>query len=169
MRSVSETTSEERELVVVQCALLGIEAREIEHIVDQRQKMGATVANVLGVFVVTGRAERAVKLRQQHIGKADHRVQRGAQFVAHRRQKGGFGAVGDRGLFERGDKIVRQLLQLCFRGFEFENVIAQALGFATAKLAQMMIQNRADKTEHDDEERQRERSAMARVPGATLP
>src|SRR3546814_1340930 len=65
----------------------GLGLREIEHVVDQAEKVAAAVVDVGGIFRIARVAERSQRLRLQDLGKADDRVQRRAQLVAHRSQE----------------------------------------------------------------------------------
>ena len=52
------------------------------------------LSGVAGVIDISGLRDRTQRLQGDHVAKADDRVERGAQFMAHRREKRCFCAVG---------------------------------------------------------------------------
>ena len=78
-RSSAVGQRERRDLEV---DLAGLDLREVEHVVDQRQQVarrGEDVVEVLGLLVV----DLAEQLLAQHLREAADRVQRGPQLVRH--------------------------------------------------------------------------------------
>ena len=73
----------------VEIELAGFSLREVEDIVDDPQQMRATVVDVGGIAVVLLIADFPEDFAAHHIGKADDRVERGAQLVTHRGKKSG--------------------------------------------------------------------------------
>ncbi|EKD39550.1 MAG: hypothetical protein ACD_75C00373G0005 [uncultured bacterium] len=63
---------------------------EIEDVVDQSEQIFTAAPNIFQIFLllVIDRAKQPV---EQHLGKTDHRIERGAQFMAHIGEKVGFG------------------------------------------------------------------------------
>ena len=68
--------------------------------------MVAAFVNVLDIFHILIRAQRAEILIPHDVGKAENGVQRGAQLMAHGGEEFRFGLVGDLGLVLRRDKLV---------------------------------------------------------------
>ena len=69
-----------------QLELAGLEARQVEHVVDQRKQVVAGGADVLELGELR-RVGRAAGLDLQQLGEAEHRVERRAQLVAHAREE----------------------------------------------------------------------------------
>ena len=80
----------------VQIQLAGVDPRQIEHLVDQVQKMLAALANETDIFGLP-RLERPGNPVLQHLGEAEDRIERRAQFVAHIGEELRFGDVGGLG------------------------------------------------------------------------
>ena len=74
---------------------------EIEHVVDQREEVISGVADIsqIALLAVGGRGR---ELLLEQVGKADDRVERCAQLVAHVREELGLVPVGGVGLLLRG-------------------------------------------------------------------
>ena len=107
----------ERDRLLVELVTAGLDARQVENLVDQAEQVHAGIVNVGGIFLVGRHRMLAEHFRLHHFGEAENGVERRAQFVAHLREEarlgdiGGFGAaarfVGDRlGLFELADQRV---------------------------------------------------------------
>src|SRR3546814_9338667 len=96
----------------------GLGLREIEHVVDQAEKVAAAVVDVGGIFRIARVAERSQRLRLQDLGKADDRVQRRAQLVAHRSQELRLCLARRGGRPERMDKARGRGLGLVEGGFQ---------------------------------------------------
>ena len=62
------------------------EAREVEHVVDQRKQVVAGSADVAELGELR-RVGRAAGLDLQQLGEAEHRIERRAQLVAHAREE----------------------------------------------------------------------------------
>ncbi len=60
-----------------------LDAGEVQKVVGQGQQMLAAIMDVVGVALVGGDAVGAEHLLRHHLGKAHHRVEGRAQFVAH--------------------------------------------------------------------------------------
>ena len=78
----------------------GLDLREVEDVVDDRQQRLAAVADGLGELALLV-VERRVEQQAAH---ADDGVHRRADLVAHRRQEGALGLVGG---FGRGAGLLR--------------------------------------------------------------
>jgi len=89
------------ENLFMQLGLAGVETGDVENVVNQRQQMRATFMNVAQIFFVARRAQRTKSLILHGLGKTQDRVQRSAQFMAHRGEEGGFGLAGGLGGFQR--------------------------------------------------------------------
>ena len=70
------------EHLFVQIQLAGVDARQIENLVDHVQKMLAALANETDIFGLP-RLERPGNPVLQHLGEAEDRIERCAQLVAH--------------------------------------------------------------------------------------
>src|SRR5206468_12101127 len=79
----------------VQLRLPRLELRDIEQVIDQRQQVLSVLGNDVHILTLVTGQHSAVTFEEQ-LGKAEDRVQRGAQLVAH---------VGK----ERGLVLVRSL------------------------------------------------------------
>ena len=125
----------ERHGVLAQFVASGLDARQVEDLVDERQKMLAARVDVGRIFLVGRHDVRAEQLALHHFGKAEDRVERRAQFVAHRREEARFREIGflravarlvryGLRLFEFGD----QLVLLRAEGDLAERCVVQAVG-----------------------------------------
>jgi hypothetical protein len=96
----------EPDVVDVDHQFAGLDGRQVEHLVDQGEQVAATLFDVIDVFPLL-HFQIAAVAAQQDLGEAENGVERGAQFVAHAREKFGFGAAGmvggDQGALEVGD------------------------------------------------------------------
>src|SRR5579863_5683341 len=108
-------------LIELELAVLGL--RQVEDVVDDLQKMCAAAVDIIDIGAVLLVAERAQHLALHHLGKADDRVERRAQFVAHRREEARFRAVRRLGLllgetqrFQRGAvALQRDAIEAAFK------------------------------------------------------
>ena len=107
----------ERDRFLVELVAAGLDARQIEDLVDEVEKVHAGIMDVAGVVLVRRHAVRPENLGLHHLGKTQDGVERRAQLVAHLGEEarlgdiGGFGAaarfVGDRfRLLELADQRV---------------------------------------------------------------
>ena len=71
---------------------------EIEYRIDHRQQMAAAAQDVVRIIAIARIAQPAEDFAGDDFGKADDRIERGAQFVAHIGEKAGLGGVGRFGL-----------------------------------------------------------------------
>src|SRR4029077_3563989 len=94
---VDRVAQVEHALVEIKLACLGL--RQVENIVDDLEQMRAAVVNIGNVGAIFFVRERAEYFAQDHLGKTDDRVQRGAQLVAHAGEEGRFRLVRRLGLF----------------------------------------------------------------------
>ena len=108
MRSASAISCGRIENLLDQFAMTGIEAGNIQNVIDQRQQMRAAGMDVVQIFLVARRAQRPAGLAQHGFGKAQHGIQRRAQFMAHRGQEGGLGFAGCLGRFQRRRRARRR-------------------------------------------------------------
>ena len=72
----------------------GLDPRHVEDVVDDAEQVGAALVDVLAVFVVFRRAERAEHARLHDLREADDGVERRAQLVADIGEELGLGPVG---------------------------------------------------------------------------
>ncbi len=98
----------------------GLDFRQIQHLIDERQQMLAAALNNRQTLP---RLRRQIRRMRQQLGKAENRVERGAEFVAHIGEKRAFGVIGGIGLARgflqlrvRGGQIAGALIH---KGFEF--------------------------------------------------
>ena len=115
--------------------LARLDARQVEHVVDQREQMRAGVLDVLDALELRHR-RRPGGVEAQQLGEAEHRVEGSAQLVAHARQELGLGAVGR---FER-----RPCLALGTRDVQRGDV-AQDHGHEDAALGDQLRERRLER------------------------
>ena len=84
----------------------GVELGHGQDVVDQLQHMVAAVQDVRCVVAVSRLADRAKGLFGDDFAEADHRIERRAQLMAHRREEPGFGFAGLVGGILRGPQII---------------------------------------------------------------
>jgi len=70
----------------------GADLGQIENVVDQLQQMLPAGVEIVGVFEIFAVADRPQDFVGDDLGKADHRIERRAQLVAHIGEEFGFGA-----------------------------------------------------------------------------
>ena len=85
--------------LVLQSELAGLDLRDVEDVVDEREEMLAGAENILGVFGVARDADRPHRLILDDLGEADDRVQGRAQLMAHIGEELRFRLVGGLGAF----------------------------------------------------------------------
>ena len=90
----------------------GLDARDVEHLIDERQQMPPGARDVLDALRLAGR--RFVELEE--LGEAEYRVHRRAQLVAHARKEFAIRAVRSFGLFARQADAGLRALALDRRG-----------------------------------------------------
>ncbi|KFB69802.1 MAG: hypothetical protein CAPSK01_000515 [Candidatus Accumulibacter vicinus] len=108
----------EVELDGVHHAAPGFDARQLQHVVDEGEQMLATAMHSGQVLPLSWRELFATDpgVAQQHVGEAQHGVQRRAQFVAHVGQEGALGLVRRLGrILGLGQRF--RLLGQCARAF----------------------------------------------------
>ena len=121
----------QRDRFLVELVAPGLDAREVEDLVDQAEQVDAGVVDVVRVILVGAHGVGAEQLVLHHLGKAEDGVERRAQLVAHLgeeprlRDVGGFRVtarlVGFRlGLLELADQ--RILFGACLEGREVRGV-----------------------------------------------
>ena len=76
----------QREAGELELDLPGLDLRQVEHVVDQREQMVARGEDVVEVLLLL-LVDLAEHPLPQHLREADDRVQRGAQLVRHARQE----------------------------------------------------------------------------------
>ena len=103
---------DERHRLLVELVLAGLDAREVEELVDEVEQVLAGRVDVARIFLVLRHAVRAEQLRLQHFGKADDGVERRAQLVAHRREELRLGDVGLLGVTARLVRHLARFLEL---------------------------------------------------------
>ena len=94
-------------LAHLQLHLAGLDARHLQDILDQLEHVPGRLVNVRHVFPVF-LLQRPEGLHQHHLGKADDRIERRAQFVAHAGQEFRLGARGRLRPFLLADVLVHQ-------------------------------------------------------------
>ena len=72
----------------------GLDLRHVEDVVDDFEQIVAAGQDVVTVFLVFFRAERAEHAAAHDLGESDDGIERRAQFVAHIGEEFGFGLVG---------------------------------------------------------------------------
>ena len=87
--------------------IAGLDLRNIEHAVDDREQVMPGPVDEAGIFVAAFGIERQHRLLHQHLGEADDGVERRAQFVAHSGQEPAFGGVG---ALRLGVRVQKRLL-----------------------------------------------------------
>ena len=87
----------------------GFDARQVQHIPQHRQQVLPRLFNQTHMAAL-GVAEHGAGVHQQQLGKANHGIERGAQLMAHAREKIALGAVGPFCRFGRDHRIGIQLL-----------------------------------------------------------
>ena len=95
--------------------LAGLDPRQVEQVVDDRDHPLARGADVLEIFAVTLIAERAEPFPDHHFGKAQDCIQRCADLMADPRQHVGFGIGGAAGEPAR-------FMQLAFAFFDIRQI-----------------------------------------------
>ncbi len=87
--------------------LTRFDLRQVQDVVEQLEQVPARVPDVAQILVLAlvDLAEHAI---QQHLGEADHRVQRGPQFVGHAGQELRLVAAGDLELHGLGLQLPEQ-------------------------------------------------------------
>ena len=90
----SATTLHQRHRFLVELVASGLDARQIEDLVDQVQQVNAGVVNVGRIFLVDRHGVRAENFALHHLGEAEDGVERRAQLVAHLREEARLGDVG---------------------------------------------------------------------------
>ena len=85
---------DERHGLFVELVLAGLDAAEVEELVDEVEQVLAGGVDVARVLLVLRHGVRTEQLGLQHLGEADDRVERRAQLVAHRREELRFCDVG---------------------------------------------------------------------------
>ena len=80
----------------------GLDLRQVEHVVEEGEQVPTGIQDVLHVVGLT-LVELTEHPLEQHLGEADHRVERGAQLVRHAREEVGLVLAG------RGELAALQL------------------------------------------------------------
>ena len=83
----------ERDRLLLQFVPPRFDPRQIENFVDEHQEVLAAGVNVAGIFLVGRHRVRAEQFALHHFGEAEDGVERGAQLMAHRRQKARLGQL----------------------------------------------------------------------------
>ncbi len=102
----------QRDRLLLQFVTTGLDAGEIEDLVDQHQQMLSAGMDVGGVFLVSGYVQGPEQLGLHHFGETEDRIERRAQFVAHRRQETRLREIGALGATTRLIRIELGLLEL---------------------------------------------------------
>ncbi len=82
-----------RHRLAVQSHVAAVQARDVEHVVDHVQQVPARLLDLLHPAALRG-GQRRRGVQLHHLGKAQHRVERCAQLMAHARQEFRLGPVG---------------------------------------------------------------------------
>ena len=80
--------------LLVQLVAAGLDAGEVEDLVDEMQEVAAAVEDVARVVAVGRIFDRAEQLGLHHLGEAEDGVERRAQLVAHGGKEARLGVVG---------------------------------------------------------------------------
>jgi hypothetical protein len=83
-----------RQGILVELVTPGLDAREVEDLVDQVEQMLAGTVDVADIFLVAGILDRAEHLARHHLGEAQNCIERRSQFMAHRGKETGLGEIG---------------------------------------------------------------------------
>ena len=102
----------DRNRFLVQFVAAGLDARQIEDLIDQAEQMLAGDVDVVGIFLVGRHRMRAEHLALHHFGEAENGVERRAQLVTYLREEARLGNVRRLG-------AVARLIRNRFRLFEF--------------------------------------------------
>ncbi len=149
--------------------LTGIQAGEIENVVDQAQQVGPAIADQPRIIPVLLVAERSMDFSDHQVREPDDGVQRRAQLVAHRGEEMRLRLTGrGSGLQRRGEFSGRRL-QFPLGRFQFRNIAAQPVRFAHGAGCQMLIDDRTGQTERDDHDRYRRDRDGERGRGQDVP
>jgi hypothetical protein len=102
----------ERYRLLVELIAAGLDAREVEDLVDEVEQMHAGIMDVGGIVLVGRHRMRPEDLALHHLGEAEDGVERRAQLMAHLCEKARLGDVGGLGAAARlvGDRF--RLLEL---------------------------------------------------------
>ena len=104
----------QREAAQVELHLARLHLGEVQDVVDQGEQVPAAGKDVVDVFLLLF-VDDAEHLVLQHLGEADHRIERGAQLVAHVGQEVGLDQVGlfghDPGVFKLHVLFLQHLVQ----------------------------------------------------------
>ena len=121
------------ELLHVELHAAGLDLRHVEDVVDDFQQIMAAGQNVVAVFLVFLRAERAEHAAAHDLGEPDDGIERRAQLVAHIGEEFGFGLVGFLGavlllgiFFGEVGEFDGLALELGLRTFQIDDGGAQA-------------------------------------------
>ena len=87
----------ERDRFLVELVAPGLDARQIEDLVDQVQQVHAGIMDVAGIVPVRRHAVRPENFRLHHLGETQNGVERRAQLVAHLGEEARFGDIGGLG------------------------------------------------------------------------
>src|SRR6185437_14943539 len=95
-----------RDALLMQLEAAGLDARDIQHVVDQRQQMQPAAQDMAGIVAIIANLRLIGGFARHQLREADDRVERRAQLMTHMREKHGlegtrlFGLVA---LAEEGD------------------------------------------------------------------
>src|SRR6185312_8429496 len=97
---------DQRHRFLVELVLARLDAAEVEKLVDEVEQVLARAMDIAGIFLVLRYLVRPQQFRLQHFRKADDRIERRAQFMAHRGEEL---RLGDIGLLGVPPRLVRHL------------------------------------------------------------
>ena len=86
--------ADQRNRFLIELVAAGLDARQIENLVDQAEQMHAGIMDIGGIFLVSRHRVLAEDFRLHHFGEAEDGVERRAQFVAHLREEARLRDVG---------------------------------------------------------------------------
>ena len=113
----------------MQLHLAGLDLRQIEDVVDQRQQVTAALSDEFHIFAILGRLERTECAVEDQLREAVDGVQRRAQLVRHVGEELRLAEVGHVGGAARRLQLLGQQHQFAGPGFEIELGVLQ-LGLA---------------------------------------
>ena len=78
---------------LMQLVAAGLDATDVDDIVDEIEQVLTALVNVVGVFLVGWVVVRPEELRAHDLGEAQNGVQRRAQLMTHGGQEAGLGEI----------------------------------------------------------------------------
>ena len=102
----------QRDGFLVELVAAGLDARQVENLVDEPEQVNAGIVDVVGIVLVGAHGVGAEQLVLHHLGKAENGVERRAQLMAHLGEEPRLGDVG-------GFRMAARLVGFRLRLLEF--------------------------------------------------